>query len=59
MMRSSDPIRGLVMLIAAAIALWKGWHMHGNRAGLAYLLAGLALAMAVWHLKRATAEPKA
>ena len=46
------------MLIAAAIALWKGWHMHGNRAGLAFLLAGLALVMGVWHLTRSATRPK-
>jgi hypothetical protein len=47
------------MLIAAAIALWKGWHMHGHRVGLAYLLAGLALVMGLWHLRRAAVSTKA
>lgn len=46
-------MRGFVMLIAAAVALWKGVQIHhGNRAILAYLLAAVALGMAIWHLTR-------
>jgi hypothetical protein len=49
-------VRGVVMLIAAAIALWKGWQIHhGEKAMLAYGLGALALAMAVWHLTRPVA----
>ena len=52
-MRSSDPVRGFVMLIAAAFALWRGWHIHhGRMAWIAFGLAALALAMGVWHLTR-------
>jgi len=52
-MRSSNPARGFVMLIAAAAAIWKGWQIHqGERALLAYGLGALALALAVWHLTR-------
>ena len=40
------------MIVAAVFALWKGWHLHGQHALFAYLLAGLALAMAVWHFTR-------
>jgi hypothetical protein len=41
------------MLIATAIAFWKGWQIHrGEKALLAYGLGALALAMAVWHLTR-------
>jgi hypothetical protein len=42
-----------MMLIAAAIAVWKGWQIHhGEKAALAYGLGALALAMAAWHLAR-------
>lgn len=41
------------MLVAAGLALWKGWRIHtGQMAVLAYGLAALALGMAVWHLTR-------
>jgi hypothetical protein len=45
--------RGIVMLLAAAVAIWKGWQIHrGEAAVLAYGLAALALALGVWHLTR-------
>ncbi len=48
-----DRARGIVMLIAAAIAIWKGWQIHrGEKALLVYGLGVLALAMAIWHLTR-------
>jgi hypothetical protein len=47
------------MLIAAILAFWKGWHLHGHQASIAFLLAGLALAMAVWHLTRKPPRPLA
>ena len=41
------------MLLAAAVAGWKGWQIHhGERAAMAYGLAVLALALGVWHLWR-------
>ncbi len=41
------------MLIAGAVAIWKGWQIHrGETAVLAYSLAALALALGVWHLTR-------
>lgn len=41
------------MLVAAGVAVWKGLHIHRLQpAMLAYGLAVLALAMAVWHLTR-------
>jgi len=41
------------MIVAAAIAFWKGWEIHrGETAVLAYGLGALALAMGVWHLTR-------
>jgi len=48
-----NPVRGIVMLVAAALAIWKGWQIHhGETAVLAYGLGSLALAMGVWHLTR-------
>jgi len=41
------------MLVAAGVALWRGWKIHtGMHAGLAYGLAAAALGLAVWHLTR-------
>jgi fumarate reductase subunit D len=38
------------MIIAAAIAFWRGWQIHtGRYAWMAYGLAVLALALAAWH----------
>jgi len=46
-------IRGIVMLLAGAVAVWKGWQIHrGETAILAYGLAALALVLGVWHLTR-------
>ena len=46
-------IRGVVMLLAGAIAGWKGWQIrHGEQAMIAYGLAALALAIGAWHLTR-------
>lgn len=46
-------MRGFVMLLAAGFAGWKGWRIHsGSHAWMAYGLAVLALAMAIWHLTR-------
>lgn len=48
-----NQIRGIVMLIAAALAFWKGFEIHrGETALLAYGLGALALALGVWHLMR-------
>jgi len=44
-------IRGIVTILAAAVAIWKGWQIHrGETAVLAYGLGALALALGVWHL---------
>jgi hypothetical protein len=52
-------IRGVVMVLAAAVAAWKGWQIHhGDRAVLASVLAGLALAMGVWELMRKDAKAR-
>jgi len=48
-------LRGMVMLIAAGVAFWKGWQIHhGEKAVLACVLGVLALALGVWHLTRRT-----
>jgi len=45
-----NPFRGILMIVAAAIAFWRGWQIHtGRYALLAYGLAVLALALAAWH----------
>ncbi len=47
------------MIMAAAVALWKGWHIHrGETAVLAYGLGAIALALAVWHLTRKAPSPR-
>jgi len=41
------------MLVAAAIAIYRGWKIHtGHTALLAYGLGALALGLAIWHLTR-------
>jgi hypothetical protein len=52
-------IRGIVMLIAAALSIWKGWEIHrGETAVLAYGLGAMALALGVWHLTRKAPRPR-
>ena len=54
-----NPVRGIVMLVAAAIAFWKGWQIHhGESAVLAYGLGAIALALGVWHLSRKAPRPR-
>jgi hypothetical protein len=57
---SMNRIRGIVMLIAAALAIWKGWQIHrGETAVLAYGLGAMALAVGVWHLTRKSPTARA
>jgi len=43
------------MIIAAAIAFWRGWQIHSGRyAWMAYGLAVVALALAGWHFVSAS-----
>ena len=43
------------MLVAAMLALYRGWKFHGGPHALwAYGLGGLAFALAVWHFTRPT-----
>jgi hypothetical protein len=45
-----DPLRGILMSIAAVIAFWRGWQIHrGHYAWMAYALGVLALGLATWH----------
>jgi len=47
------------MLIAAAIAFWKGWQIHhGETAVLACGLGAVALVLGVWHLRRKMPAPR-
>lgn len=48
------------MLLAAAVAIWKGWEIHhGETAVLACGLGALALALGLWHLTRKAPAPRA
>jgi hypothetical protein len=52
-------IRSIVMVLAAGVALWKGWQIHrGETAVLAYGLGAIALALGVWHLTRKDQLPR-
>jgi hypothetical protein len=52
-------IRGMLMLIAAVLAFWRGWQIHrGETAVLAYGLGAMALAVGAWHLTRKTTTPR-
>jgi len=45
-----NPFRGILMIIAAAIAFWRGWQIHTVRyAWMAYGLGILAIGLAIWH----------
>jgi hypothetical protein len=45
--------RGVLMLLAAGFAVWRGWKFHhGMYAWMAYGLAAAALGLAIWHLTR-------
>jgi hypothetical protein len=49
----------MVMVLAAAVAIWKGWQIHhGETAVLAFGLGAIALALGVWHLTRKTPLPR-
>jgi hypothetical protein len=53
-----NPVRGIVMILAAAVAFWKGWQIHhGETAVLAYGLGAMALALGVWHLTQKRQRP--
>ena len=54
-----NPVRGIVMILAAGVALWRGWQIHrGPYALMAYALAALALGLGVWHLKQKPPAPR-
>jgi len=48
-----QPFRGVLMLVAAGIAFYRGWEMrHGPHAWMAFGLGVLALGLAAWHLAK-------
>jgi hypothetical protein len=54
-----NPFRGILMIVAAAIAFWRGWQIHhGRYAWMAYGLGVLALGLAAWHLARGGRAPR-
>jgi hypothetical protein len=54
-----DKFRGILMLVAAAVAFYGGWKgHHGMQAVMAYLLGALALALGIWHLTRKKPGPR-
>ena len=51
-----EQARGMLMLVAAGIAFYRGWKIHTGREALAaFALGVLALGLAVWHLTRGRA----
>lgn len=53
-----NQFRGVLMLVAAAFALYRGWKFRaGHNALFAYGLGILALALAIWHLTRPSRQP--
>jgi hypothetical protein len=51
--------RGILMLVAASVAFWRGWKLHtGQEALLAYGLGALAVGLAIWHLTRKPDLPR-
>jgi hypothetical protein len=55
-----DRVRGILMVVAACVAFWKGWRIHntGHSPLLACGLGVLALALAAWHLTRRLPQPR-
>ena len=54
-----NQFRGVLMLLAAGVALWRGWKIHtGHTALLAYGLAVMAVGLAIWHLTRKPDRPR-
>lgn len=54
-----NPFRGILMLIAAGIAFYRGWKIHtGHAALLGYTLGVLALGLAAWHFTRRPPLPR-
>jgi hypothetical protein len=46
------------MIIAAAVAFWRGWQIHtGRYAWMAYGLAAVALGLAAWHFLNPDRRP--
>jgi len=57
--RRMNHFRGVLMLIAAGVAFWRGWKIHtGHTALLGYGLGVLALGLALWHMTRKPDRPR-
>jgi hypothetical protein len=53
-------VRGMLMLVASAVAFYQGWKIHaGQHALLAYGLGVMALGLALWHLTRGAPRRRA
>jgi hypothetical protein len=49
--------RGMLMLVASAVAFYEGWKIHsGHTALLGYCLGVAALGLAIWHLTRSATQ---
>ena len=52
-------LRGMLMLVAALFAFYRGWKIHtGHNALSAYGLGVLRLGLGVWHLTRKPPQPR-
>ncbi len=52
-------VRGMLMLLAAGVAFWRGWKIHtGHTALLGYSLGFIAVGLAMWHLTRQPDKPR-
>lgn len=48
-----ERVRGVVLLLAAGLAIYRGWQIHIGRYSLmAYGLGALSFCLALWHLTR-------
>jgi hypothetical protein len=57
--RHMNQFRGVLMLLAAGVAFWRGWKIHtGHTALLAYGLGALAVGLAIWHITRKPDRPR-
>ena len=54
-----DKMRGIVLIVLGALALYHGWTMHPSHpALLSYALGGMAIAIGIWRLAQKPAPRK-
>ena len=54
-----NPVRGILMIVASAIAFWRGWQIrHGHYAWMAFGLGIVALALSAWHFLQGPPEKR-